>query len=647
VTCYDLTVTKTAVESRTRTWNWEIDKGVDPDSWNLFDGDTGTSDYEIDLDKVDFTDSEWHVEGTITIHNNHPSLAATLTQVTDSISGFGAVTVDCPALTVPAGGNLVCDYEADLPDGTSRTNTATATQQNYDYDSAGVPTADGTTDYSDTEPIDFSEAVTTEVNAEVNITDTFGPTAYGPFSDDATIPYSRTFDCEGVEYVDGHGSYTVDNTATIDETGQNDSASVDVDCYILDVMKDADESFDRTYEWTIDKSADQTALELMPGQQFLVNYSVTVDVSGWVDSNFHVEGDITIDNPNPDRDADLTQVLDSISGFGAATVICPALTVPAGGSLVCTYEADLPDGTTRTNTATATQQNYDFDSDGIGTDSGTTDYSGMASVDFSGATITEIDECIDVNDTIAGFLGTVCFGVDTLPKTFNYSEFVGPYTEAECGEHDVPNTADFLTNDTGATDEALWNVHITVPCPEGCTLTLGYWKTHNVLFWGGAPEDPNWYLIGDVDGDGTSEGPGEEFFDTGDTWFEVFWTNPAGRPYYQLAHQWMAAYLNKLSIENIGGSIPANVQDALDDGAALLDLHDGNTDIKGKDAKTIRAEFVEIAGILGAFNEGDIGPGHCDEDVTSTLPLSSAGFLFPPIALLPFGLEALRRRSKA
>jgi hypothetical protein len=459
-----------------------------------------------------------------------------------------------------------------------------------------------------------------------------------------------------VEYVDGHGSYTVDNTATIDETGQNDSASVDVDCYILDVMKDADESFDRTYEWTIDKSADQTALELMPGQQFLVNYSVTVDVSGWVDSNFHVEGDITIDNPNPDRDADLTQVLDSISGFGAATVICPALTVPAGGSLVCTYEADLPDGTTRTNTATATQQNYDFDSDGIGTDSGTTDYSGMASVDFSGATITEIDECIDVNDTIAGFLGTVCFGVDTLPKTFNYSEFVGPYTAPdECGEHDVPNTADFLTNDTGATGEDVWNVHITVPCPEGCTLTLGYWKTHNEEFWGGAPEDPNWYLIGDFDGDGLSEGPNEDFFDTGDTWFEVFWTNVAGRPYYQLAHQWMAAYLNKLSIEDIGGSIPANVQDALDDGAALLDEYDGSEagkdpDIKGKDAKTIRAMFVELAGILGAFNEGDIGPGHCDEDVTSSFTLSSstgsssAGFMFLPIALLPFGVEALRRR---
>jgi len=281
-------------------------------------------------------------------------------------------------------------------------------------------------------------------------------------------------------------------------------------------------------------------------------------------------------------------------------------------------------------------------------------------VTFSSDPTTEIDECVTVTDTNAvtllnptGELGVVCVG-DTLPAEFDYSLFLGGYSAPEeCGPHDVPNTATFVANDTGATDDATWNVHIDVPCPEGCTLTLGYWKTHNEAFWGGAPEDPNWYLIGDVDGDGTSEGPNEDFFDTGDTWFEVFWTNVAGRPYYQLAHQWMAAYLNKLSIEDIGGSIPSEVQDALDDGAALLDEYDGSEpnkspDIKGKDAKTIRAMFVDLAGILGEFNEGDAegGPGHCDEDVTSSFTLSSAGFVFLPLGLLPLGIQALRRRRR-
>jgi hypothetical protein len=653
VNCYDLSVSKTTEESRTRTWQWTIEKTVDPDSWSLFAGDTGTSDYEVTVTKTGFTDSDWHVEGNITIHNNHPTLDADLTEVTDEIFDGIAADVDCPSLTVPADDDLVCTYSADLLNGDTRLNTATATQQNYDYDSEGVASAGGTTDYSGTENVDFTNAPTTEVNGTITVSDTFAGDL-GSFSDSGSADYDRQFDCSDVEYTDGHGSYTAENTATINETLQEASASVEVDCYILDVTKDADETFDRTYTWTIEKSADQDALELMPGETFPVNYTVRVDVEGFSDSNFDVTGDITISNPNPDRDADLTGVVDVIFDGIAADVDCPSLTVPAGDSLTCTYEAqDLPNGDTRLNTATATQQNYDFDSDVVGTPSVTTDYSGTANVDFSGATINEIDECVDVNDTIGGFLGTVCVDdVPPPPTDLTYSHDVGPYTVEDCGEQNVPNTADFLTNDTGATGESSWNIVVTIPCPEGCTLTMGYWKTHNEEFWGGAPEDPNWYLIGDFDGDFVSEGPNEDFFDTGMTWFEVFWENPAGRPYYQLAHQWMAAYLNKLSIEAIGGSIPAAVQDALDDGAVLLDEYDGseagkNPDLKGKDAKAIRAEFVELAGILGDFNEGTTGPGHCDEpiDFVDGQPVGGSVFIWPIGLVAPLAAR-MRRRAR-
>ena len=51
-------------------------------------------------------------------------------------------------------------------------------------------------------------------------------------------------------------------------------------------------------------------------------------------------------------------------------------------------------------------------------------------------------------------------------------------------------------------------------------------------------------LIGDVDGDGTSEGPNETFFFSGKTWHQVFNTAPAGNPYYILAPQYMGARLN-------------------------------------------------------------------------------------------------------
>jgi hypothetical protein len=89
--------------------------------------------------------------------------------------------------------------------------------------------------------------------------------------------------------------------------------------------------------------------------------------------------------------------------------------------------------------------------------------------------MTEADKCITVTDTYTGPLGTVCLG-DTLPKTFTYSRTVGPYSV--CGEYTVNNTASFEAQDTHATGSDSWTVNVNVPCAGGCSLTIGYWKTH-------------------------------------------------------------------------------------------------------------------------------------------------------------------------
>ena len=101
-----------------------------------------------------------------------------------------------------------------------------------------------------------------------------------------------------------------------------------------------------------------------------------------------------------------------------------------------------------------------------------------AAFDFSNPTVNQVDECINVTDSMAGALGTVC--VADSPKTFTYTKTIGPYSEAECGDHVVNNTASFVTNDTGATGSASASVNVTVVCepPSGCTRTIGYWKTH-------------------------------------------------------------------------------------------------------------------------------------------------------------------------
>jgi hypothetical protein len=365
---------------------------------------------------------------------------------------------------------------------------------------------------------------------------------------------------------------------------------VTVNCYALEVTKDASTSFTRTYNWTIDKSADQGALTLSPGQQFLVNYSVKVDAT-YTDSDWAVSGTISVKNP-ASMDATLTDVSDVVSLDIVADVDCPSLVVPAEGTLTCTYSASLPDASSRTNTATATLQNYAYDKDGNGTTSGITDFTGTADVDFSSATITEVDKCIDVSDSYAGSLGTVCYA--DAPKTFTYSRTIGPY--ATCGDYTVDNTASFVTSDTKTEGSDPWTVNVTVPCAGGCTLTPGYWKTHSEF--GPAPYDDTWAQL--------PNGASTAFFLSGQTWYQVLWTPPqGGNAYYILAHQYIAAELNMLN----GAASTAEVDAALTWAESFFNTYTPSSKL----SKTVRASAISYAELLDNYNNGLVGPGHCSE----------------------------------
>lgn len=573
-----VSVSKTAATTFKRTFNWSIDKSVTPDTWNLFTGDSGTSDYTVAVTKTGSTDSDWAVSGTITI-NNPGTLDAVISSVSDVISGTPTTaSVSCPFTfpkTLAKGASVQCTYSTPLPDGSAQTNTATVTL------SAG-------TVFTGTAAVSFGSPTTT-VNGTVHVTDTVEG-SLGSFSDSGSATYSKTFDCD-----DDEGEHP--NTATITETGQSDSATVTVNCYALSVSKDADESLDRKYTWDIDKSSDDpTTLTLNPGETYSYPYEVTVDVTGHTDSGWSVSGNIHVHNPAPIA-ATLNSVTDAISGGITATVDCGSATFPyslaADATLDCTYTATVPNADSRTNTATATLQNHSYASDGTPTGTGTTGFTGTAGVDFTGAGVDKTDECIDVTDTLQGALGTVC--VADAPKTFSYSRTFGPYTSDECGDHTISNKASFETNDTGATGDDDWDVVVTVPCPEGCTLTQGYWKTHSIH--GPAKKsDPSWALVG---------GPDAPFFLSGKTWYEAFWTAPKGNPYYQLAHQYMAAKLNILS----GADSPASVDAAITWAESFFGQYSPTNW-----PKNLKSQIISNAGTLGSYNEGDIGPGHCSED---------------------------------
>ena len=496
VNCYSLAVTKDAATSRTRTWNWTIDKSVTPGTWNLFTGDSGTSQYTVTLTRTGFTDTAWVVSGNIHVSNAGNPIPATINSVSDVVSSAINATVSCGVsfpYTLAAGATLNCTYSATLPDGSTRTNTATAGQQLHNYDKNGVASNDGTKNYSGTASVNFSTATTTEVNAEVDVTDPSAGADPWHFAGSGSQTYTRTFTCDTDEG-------THNNTATITQTGQSDSASVTVNCYEIAVTKDADTSFDRQYHWSIDKSSATTSLTLGAGETFLATYDVKVDMTGSTDSNQAVSGAIHVSNVGNPIAATINSVSDVVSPAIAASVSCGVAfpyTLAAGGTLNCTYSVALPDTTTRTNTATAVRQNYSYSYLLVATPAGTTSKSGTAAVDFAGATINQVDECVAVTDTFAGALGTVCFGVDALPKVFHYSRLIGPFDGSVCGTPiNIDNTATFVANDTGATGSDGHRIVVTIRCGEGCTP--GFWQGGlGVNFWDTA-NDSDWTAHGGV-----------------------------------------------------------------------------------------------------------------------------------------------------
>ncbi len=612
VNCYEISVTKDANTSLTRTYDWTIDKSVTPASWQLFTGESGTSRYTVSVDKTGYTDSAWAVSGNIHVNNPAP-MAATINSVSDAISGGINATVDCGVgvnfpYSLAAGATLDCTYGASLPDGTSRTNTATAVRQNHNYTYLLVASNAGTTSRTGIASVSFASPTITSVNASINVTDTNG-SSWGPVSDDATWTYDRTFTCNG-------DAGTHDNTATITQTSQHDSASVSVSCYEINVTKDAATTYQRQFSWTIDKfSSDPNggALTLNPGETYVgYPYSIKVDVDHYTDSAWAASGNIHVNNPNP-IPATINGVSDVLTGAIDATVDCGVTfpyTLAANSTLDCTYGADLPDATSRTNTATAVRQNHNYTYLLVASDGTTVDKTGTANVTFGAPT-----KLVDESTTIVDDYGTPGDTSDDLtfgpvsytqaPKTFSYTRTFGPFDTNQCGQVTIDNTVTFTTNDTNTKGSDHWPLVITIPCPTGCTLTQGYWKTHSEF--GPAPTDENWYNIGDVDGDGVSEGPNETFFLSGQTWYQVFWTAPkGGNAYYILAHQYEAAVLNIAS----PADAPQSVLDAITWAEGFFSTHTQNDKL----SKTLRSEVIAYAGLLGSYNEGTIGPGHCSED---------------------------------
>jgi hypothetical protein len=408
----------------------------------------------------------------------------------------------------------------------------------------------------------------------------------------------------GVDFVIAKGGnaanvYVYDPEATsgtglvspVNASGGNAALSHASFCFDFEVIvaKTAATSLTRTWSWNVAKTADQSALTLSTGQIFTVNYTVAASSTS-ADSDWAASGDITITNPAPASlgnaaawtgAAVLTGVTDTVSDGIVAPVDCGVVfpyTLPAGGSLSCSYAVPLPDAASRTNVAVAAA---DATSDVGGG-------SGSAAVDFAAAGVRKNDACVEVSDSLAGFLGEVCEG----SHTFTYPLAVGPF--ATCGTYSVENVAWWAYPDRSPGGTSTYVVPVDVPCATGCTLTQGYWKTHGLS--GPAPYDDAWLLVGPA-------GASTAFGVSGQTWYQVLWTAPAGNPWYVLAHQYAAAKLNVLN-----GADGAAIASTL----AWADAFFATTPASGITRQN-RAAVLSAAATLDQFNRGLIGPGHCSE----------------------------------
>ena len=485
-----LSASKTGSAHFTHTFGWTIEKSATPSVWELFRGDNGTSQYTIQVIKDDGTDQAW-VDGQICVTNGGVEATENLT-ITDDLKlqpNTPVVTgqsIDVSSNPVLNPGETGCyNYRVDIPSpipGGDYKNTAHITITNH---SGWLP---GGHNCPGTEPCAFGPSpsapsadtilpeIPTLVNDTISVTDSNG----GQFewNNSGSVNYEKTFSCD-----QDQGDHA--NTATIDQTGQMASASVRVNCYTLRVQKDASTKFDRTHDWLVGKVADQSSLTLALNQVFPINYSVSTNIGATTDSNWKVQGAITITNPAP-MPANITDVTDSVSApeLGPASIAAEVdcntslpFILPAGESRECSYAAGLPNADTRDNQAGVKITNYNFYSQLPPVASGSTAFiSDPVQVSFISALINQIHPVVALVDSIKGALAEVSFS-QQLPYVANYTSNIGPYST--CGVYNVHNVATVTPLDSGTTqDSAEWTININVPCQGGCTLTIGYWKTH-------------------------------------------------------------------------------------------------------------------------------------------------------------------------
>lgn len=378
--CWYLEAEKTAIPQWSRDYDWSVNKIVDPTIVHLWDGESATLNWTVDVDR--WIDSEtWSIGGDIKIWNPRPDMHASV-GVTDMFAGM-VMTVTCGSSTVPmdtpAAGDpgLTCTYAsgpqdalgaAGAPPVGEQTNTATISQT--------TATAEGLT-YQPTAPAEFVAPAETDDTATLgdDLNTDWNPAGIVVSGGD-TYPYSTQTSCDGLaaeEYDNGVAVFTVDNLATLDWDGpEHDEslASTTVKCYQPDVTKTVDEvTYEIPVTWGFKKSVDPTVVHLFDGDEANPVFTITPSVTEGVPT-YGVKGTITITNPRLDRSAvvDFADELFSSTPASLGNATVTGCTVPGDPDPVALALTDNLDGSYTIEVPKSTTATCDYEWSATGGD---------------------------------------------------------------------------------------------------------------------------------------------------------------------------------------------------------------------------------------------------------------------------------------
>jgi hypothetical protein len=353
----------------------------------------------------------------------------------------------------------------------------------------------------------------------------------------------------------------------------------------LVASKTATGHWERTFNWTIDKSVSPDSWDLQTGQSGTSTYTVVVTKSAGSDAIW-VDGEVCVTNGGAvaTQDLKIAERVRAILPSGEKILVVANLDVSSnpvldpGESHCYPYSFAITPVAGATGYENRARVTITNDPRGPGTPLGPT----VTALFNIPSSPTLVNDSINVDDTNGGSWQFSGSGSVTYDRTFTCDE--------DAGEH--VNTA--TIRETGQSASATVTVTCTPPPAEGCTLTQGYWKNHSK--YGPAPYDPTWALLGED----------TAFYLSGQTYYEVINTPSSdGNAYYILARQYIAAKLNFLS----GASSTPEVDAAVAWAESFFSTYTPSDELSDE----VRDDAIAAAGTLDDYNNGLIGPGHCPD----------------------------------